>query len=200
MSYENGCGDSHPCWHSLSHGETSLHPSPNSRAKNMSHNAIATKVQFPQPPLTPSAEHQLLNAFVGKWHLEGLSYGSGQSKENPYDSSVRWSGEESYEWLPGGFFLVNHFNAQIGDAAINGMEIIGYDAASQTYPSSLFDNYGRIYLGQRIIRDGVWTYTVEDYRTTYVLSNDGNTMTTHWDWLSGADWLCLAELKGTKLN
>jgi Protein of unknown function (DUF1579) len=162
--------------------------------------AVVSTTQSLQPSLTPSPEHQLLNVFVGKWHLEGLSYGSGQSKENPYDSSVRWSGEESYEWLPGGFFLVNNFNAQIGNAAINGMEIIGYDAASQTYPSQLFDNYGRIYLGQRIVRDGVWIYTVEDYRTTYVLSDDGNTMTTHWDWLSETDWLSLVELKGTKLN
>jgi Protein of unknown function (DUF1579) len=61
-------------------------------------------------------------------------------------------------------------------------------------------SYGRIYLGQRIVRDGVWIYTVEDYRTTYVLSDDDNTMTTHWDWLSETDWLSLVELKGTKLN
>jgi Protein of unknown function (DUF1579) len=166
----------------------------------MSRKTIATKVQPPQLPLIPSAELQLLNVFVGKWHLEGLSYGSGQSQENPYDSSVRWSGEETYEWLPGGFFLIGHFNGQIGDAAINGMEVTSYDAASQTYPSQIFDNYGRIHLGQRIVRDGVWTYTGTEYRTTYVLSNDGHTMTTHWDWLSGTDWLSLVDLKGTKLN
>ncbi len=153
-----------------------------------------------QLPLTPSAEHQLLNVFVGKWHLEGLSYGSGQSKENPYDSSVRWVGSETYEWLPGGFFLVSHFNAQIGDAAINGMEMIGYDAANQTYPSQLFDNYGRILSGQRSICDGVWSYTGTEYRTTYVFRNDGQTMTTHWDCLHGDDWLVLADLEGTKLN
>jgi Protein of unknown function (DUF1579) len=163
--------------------------------------ATATKVQSPQLPLTPSAELQLLNIFVGKWHLEGLSYGSGQSRENPYDSSVRWSAEESYEWLPGGFFLVSHFNAQIGNAPMNGMEIIGYDPVSQTYPSQLFDNYGRILSGQRSICDGVWSSSVgTEYRTTYVLRNDGQTMTTHWDCLHGDDWLVLADLEGTKLE
>ena len=106
----------------------------------MSRKAIATKVQSLQPPLTPSPELQLLNIFVGKWPTEGLSYGSGQSKENPYDSSVRWLGEESYEWLPGGFFLIRHFNGQIGDIPISGIETIGYDTASQTYPSQSFDN------------------------------------------------------------
>jgi Protein of unknown function (DUF1579) len=171
-----------------------------SEAKNMTRKAIATKVQSPQLPLTPSAEHQLLNIFVGKWHLEGLSYGLGQSKENPYDSPVRWSAEETYDWLPGGFFLVNNFNAQIGDAPMNGMEIIGYDAASQTYPSQMFDNYGRIQLGQRIVSDGIWTYTGTEYRTTYTFRNDGNSMATHWEWLSGDDWFVLADLEGTKLN
>ncbi len=166
----------------------------------MTRKATATKVQSLQAPLTPSPELQLLNVFVGKWHLEGLSYGSGQSKENPYDSSVRWSAKESYEWLPGGFFLVNNFDAKIGDAPINGMEIIGYDAASQTYPSQLFDNYGRIHLGRRSIRDGVWSYTGTEYRSTYTFRNDGDNLATHWEWLDGADWSVLSDLEGTKLN
>jgi Protein of unknown function (DUF1579) len=166
----------------------------------MSRKAVASKPQSPQPPLAPSDEYQLLNVFVGKWHLEGLSYGLGQSKENPYDSPVRWSAEETYEWLPGGFFLVNNFNAQIGDAAMNGMEIIGYDAVSQSYTSQLFDSYGRILSGQRSIHDGVWSYTGTEYRVTYTFRNDGNSMATHWEWLDGDDWFVLADLEGTKLN
>ncbi len=166
----------------------------------MSRKATVTKVQHPQLSPIPSLEHQLLNVFVGKWHLEGLSYGLGQSRENPYDSPVRWSAEETYDWLPGGFFLVSYFNAQIGDAPMNGMEIIGYDAASQTYPSQLFDNYGRIHLGQRSIRDGVWSYTGSEYRVTYTFRNEGNNLATHWEWLSGEDWFVLADLEGTKVN
>ncbi|WP_310410485.1 DUF1579 family protein, partial [Chamaesiphon sp. OTE_8_metabat_110] len=94
----------------------------------MTQQTIDGKLQFQEQQIAPGAEHQLLNIFVGKWHTEGLSYGSGQSYENPYDSSVRWIGEESYEWLPGGFFLVHHFDGQVGDSPINGMEFIGYDA------------------------------------------------------------------------
>jgi Protein of unknown function (DUF1579) len=162
---------------------------------------IDIKLQSQGQQIPPSAEHQLLNIFVGKWHLEGLSYGLGQSKENPYDSPVRWSAEETYDWLPGGFFLVNNFNAKIGDAAINGMEIISYDAASQSYPSQLFDSYGRILSGQRSFRDGVWSSCIgTEYRTTYVFRNDGKNMATHWEWFSGEDWFVLADLEGTKLN
>ena len=159
--------------------------------------ATATKIQ---PPLTPSPELRRLDIFVGKWHREGLSYGSGQSQENPHDSAVRWPGEESFEWLPGGFFLAHYWNGQIGDAVLNGVEIIGYDAASQTYSSRIFDNYGRIHIGQRSVRDGVWTYTRPERRSTLVFSDDGNTMTTRWEWLSGEGWLVWIDLKAAKVS
>jgi Protein of unknown function (DUF1579) len=167
-------------------------------AKNMSRKAIATKPQSLQPPLTPSAELQLLDVFVGKWPTQGLSYGLGQSKENPYDSSVRWIGEEIYEWLPGGFFLVRHFNGQIGDLPLSGIEMISYDAVNQTYPTQIFDNYGRIHLGQRMIHDGVWSSHIgTEYRATYTFRNDGNNMATHWEWLNKDDWSVLMDLEGT---
>ncbi|WP_310417989.1 DUF1579 family protein [Chamaesiphon sp. OTE_8_metabat_110] len=167
----------------------------------MSRKATVTKPQTLQPPLTPSAELQLLNVFVGKWPTEGLSYGTGQSKENPYDSPVRWIGAETYEWLPGGFFLVRHFNGQIGDLPMSGIETIGYDAVSQTYSSQIFDNYGRIHLGQRTIRDGVWSSSIgTEYRTTYTFRNDGNNLATHWEWLDGDDWSVLTDSEGTKVN
>jgi Protein of unknown function (DUF1579) len=165
----------------------------------MSRKAIATKPQSLQSPLTPSAELQLLNVFVGKWPTQGLSYGSGQSKENPYDSPVRWLGEETYEWLPGGFFLVRHFHGQIGSIPISGIETISYDAASQTYPSQMFDNYGRIHFAQRSIRDGVWLHTQTEYRATYTFRNDGKNMATHWEWLCGEDWFVLTDSEGTKV-
>jgi Protein of unknown function (DUF1579) len=161
---------------------------------------IATKIQSLQPPLTPSPELQLLNIFVGKWPTEGLSYGLGQSYENPYDSPVRWSGEETYEWLPGGFFLIRHFNGQIGDILISGIETIGYDAASQTYPSQSFDNYGRILSGQRRIRDGVLSYIQTEYRATYAFRNDGKNMATHWEWLDGDDWSVLMDSEAVKVE
>lgn len=160
----------------------------------------ATKIKSLQPSLTPSAELQLLNVFVGKWQTEGLSYGAGQSRENPYDSPVRWSGAETYEWLPGGFFLIHHFNGQIGDAVYSAAEIIGYDASSQTYPVRAFDNYGSIHTSILSVRDGVWALSTPGIRGTFVFSDDGNTIANHLDWLSGEGCLHLADLKLTKVK
>ncbi len=192
MNDYNGCGDSSQERRSIHHQTL--------EAKNMSRKATATKPPSLQPSLTPSAELQLLNVFVGKWPTDGLSYGLGQSHENPYDSSVRWLGEETYEWLPGGFFLIRHFNGQIGDLPISGVETIGYDAASKTYPSQVFDNYGRIHLGQRRFHDGTWSYIGAEYRATYAFRNDGNHMATHWEWLCENDWSVLMDSEATKVE
>jgi hypothetical protein len=157
--------------------KASKQPSSNIGAKNMSRKATATKPQSLQPLLTPSAELQLLNVFVGKWPTEGLSYGVGQSKENPY------------------------FNGQIGDLPLSGIETIGYDAASQTYPAQIFDNYGRIHVGQRSIRDGVWSsYIGTEYRAKYTFRNDGKNMATHWEWLNKDNWSVLMDLEAVQVN
>ena len=49
----------------------------------------------------PGAGHQRLNVFVGTWHTEG------QQCEGPIGPAANIRAVETYEWLPGEFFLVN---------------------------------------------------------------------------------------------
>ena len=165
----------------------------------MTQNAVETKNQLPEPP-TPSAEHKRLDVFVGKWNAEGKSYAEGSSNENLQVSSVKMTITNTCEWLSGGFFLVNRWDGRVGDAEFNGMEVISYDAESRTYSSRFFDNVGNAPTYQVSVRDNVWTYSGELQRATFEFSDDGNTMTTHWDWkkTDGEDWLPLCDLKSTK--
>ena len=60
----------------------------------------------PAPVLT--AEHELLNVFLGRWKVEG------QNKEAAgVAPNMPVVGEESYEWLPGRFFVVYSMSGQI---------------------------------------------------------------------------------------
>ena len=68
-----------------------------------------------------------LQVFIGKWHAEGKSYAGGQDQRNPYASAVPWTSDESYEWLPGNFFVLHKWNAKAGEQVFIGTEIIGYD-------------------------------------------------------------------------
>jgi hypothetical protein len=57
--------------------------------------------------LRRGAAHRRLDVFIGRWHAEGTSYGEGQRADAPRASAVPWTSDESYEWLPGGFFVLH---------------------------------------------------------------------------------------------
>ena len=152
-----------------------------------------------EQPQRPGHEHRRLDVFVGKWNAEGLSYAKEQSKENPYGSAVKWTSVESYEWLPGGFFLVHRWDACVGDDEFKGMETIDYDTPSQTYFTRAFDNYGNSPIYQASVREGVWTCAGEWTRATVAVSDSGDTMTINWEWKpDGVNWLPLCDRKATK--
>ena len=96
------------------------------KEKNMT---SAPKPQFPEP----SAEHRLLQAFIGKWHAGGTSYADGRKAEDPLASGVPWTSEESYEWLPSRFFVLHRWDAMAGERVFKGLEITG--AAPSPSPS-----------------------------------------------------------------
>jgi Protein of unknown function (DUF1579) len=162
---------------------------------------IETKKQSSDLP-TPSAEHKQLGVWVGKWNAEGQSYAEGHSNKSLQVSSVKMTSVETFEWLLDGFFLVHRWDGHVDDAEFKGMEVIGYDASSQTYCSRFFDNAGNAPTYQVTVRDNVWTYIGELQRATFEFSDDGNTMTTHWDWKKSDDdnWLPLCDLKVTKVK
>ena len=88
--------------------------------------------------------HHRLDVFVGTWHTEGTSFADGQTTDDPRASGVRWTSDEHYEWLPGGFFLLHQWDALAGTREFKGTEIIGYDEADGGYFTRFFDNAGSI--------------------------------------------------------
>ena len=75
----------------------------------------------------PTAAHRRLEVFIGDWHAEGTSFGEGQDAADPRASGVPWTSDESYEWLPGNFFVLQRCDAMVGEHEFKGAEIIGYD-------------------------------------------------------------------------
>ena len=62
----------------------------------------------------PTAAHKRLEIFISNWHAEGTSYVNGQDATDPRASSVPWTSDESYEWLPGSFLFLHRWDAQLG--------------------------------------------------------------------------------------
>lgn len=135
-----------------------------------------------------------LRVFVGKWRAEGESYAAGQVADDPRASRVPWVSEETYEWLPGGFFLLHRWDAMVGAYPFKGTEIVGYDNKRGCYFSHLFDNAGH-HAEYRVSVDGrIWTFSEPDTRAVATFSDDADRIAFNWEWCSGGKgWLPLCE-------
>ena len=149
----------------------------------------------PQPKQPkPTAAHKHLEVFIGDWHAEGTSYGDGQDPAQPRASGVPWTSDESYEWLPGSFFVLHRWDAQMGKHEFKGAEIIGHDEAEGGYFTRMFDNAGH-HPDYRASVDGcVWSFTAAQTRATVTVQDGLNKMNFNWEWKNGGrSWLPLCD-------
>ena len=140
---------------------------------------------------------KMLDIFVGKWRVQGESFGGQASSDFP----ETWVSDETYEWLPGGYFLLHRWDARVGSKEFTGIEILGYDDATDSYFARMFDNMGNK-PEYRIRRDeGTWMFTESASRATVTESIDGSTMEWKREWQKpGGDWQPLCNRTATRLR
>lgn len=85
-------------------------------------------MQFPKP--NPALKR--LDVLVGKWKITGRTEGSEEDNI---------TGDVTYEWLPGGFFLLQTGNLNFnGMVDVKGYELFGYDEETDSFKSWSFSN------------------------------------------------------------
>jgi len=87
----------------------------------------AARAQMPSPD--PALRR--LDRFVGTWDMTGRTIGSDVDNI---------TARATFEWLPGRFFLPQRFRADFAGLEIHSLEIIGYDPATGTFPSTVYSN------------------------------------------------------------
>lgn len=148
-----------------------------------------------QEVLKPDPALSHLNVFVGKWMTEGLI------TESPSGPAVKLKAIDTYEWLPGGFFLIHHVDGLIGDKEVKTIEIIGYDASKQVYFTHAYDNHGSMasYYANLLGRD--WKITGNTERFSGKFSVDGNTLIGTWELLGNdEEWTHWMDIRLTKVE
>ena len=133
-----------------------------------------TKVQLPQLP-KPDPALRRLDVLVGSWRIQGRTL----------DSTVdNVSARTTFEWLPGGFFLKQTFEADFAGMQLQSLELIGYEPSSDTFPSMVYSNLVGVPIPYRYdIRGRDVTITTElggGARMTGRISQDGNTFSGGW--------------------
>jgi hypothetical protein len=139
-------------------------------------------------------EHRRLAPFVGKWTVVGQN-GDGA----PTAPNAQVTGEEHYVFLPGGFFLLGHWDRRLGNDRHIGMSVLRYDAAAHEYSAYNVDNLGFARTYRVTERDGVWSFAGDRERATVAMSEDATTMIVDWEIRNGDEtWSSLCHLEATK--
>lgn len=131
-----------------------------------------------------TSELDRLTPFVGLWNTEGKMMSS------PSGQPARFKATDTYEWLPGGYFLIHRFDADMPDGNIKGIEIIGYNEEGKSFPVYSFDSTGRSSVMQARVEKDIWTFTGESIRFTGGFRHDGKAFAGIWELRSddGASW------------
>lgn len=133
-----------------------------------SNNSLAGKI-----PAQPYSALQTLKRLIGKWEVTGSFI----------------EGVVQFEWMDGGYFLIQHVSLKRGDHSIKGTEYIGYDEDTQTLRSHYMDNNGSNFTYTwELIGDTIETWFGDKNSDNWfegTFSGDGNSYTGKWQWPGG---------------
>jgi hypothetical protein len=132
----------------------------------------------------PDPALKVFDVFIGTWDVKGQLLG-------PDGGDV--VGRATYTWLPGGFFLQQDVELDFaGLYEVKGRELIGYDAETKTFPSTVFSSLSPVPIPYRWQFDGRRLKITVDYPpldATFEgeLGEDGNSFSGGWRPNPGAD-------------
>ena len=138
------------------------------------------EVQARQQPPLPSPDLKKLDRLVGTWEVSGGA-----------------QGRVTYEWMEGGFFLLQRVDLEHRGQKIKGIEIIGHERPFAAEPSEEIKS--RFYSSAGDTLD--YVYELEGYALTIwggekgspayyrgTFSEDGDTLTGAWHYPGGGGY------------
>lgn len=139
-----------------------------------------TNTKTEQRPPEPHPDLKSLDRLVGKWKISGDS-----------------EGKVTYEWMEGGFFLIQHVELDQGGQKTKGIEIIGHlrpygGEPSKEIKSRYYDSNGdTLDYVYEVDRDTLMIWFGEKGSPAYYkgkFSDDGNTLTGGWVYPGGGGY------------
>jgi hypothetical protein len=116
-----------------------------------------------------------LQQFVGVWQTEGTMLpASGRGGEH-------FTAVDSYELVPGGYFLLHHWDARMPDGRTRGIEVMGRAAETNGFFLHSYDDVGNAGVMSASNEGGRWTFDGESMRFRGSFSEDGDLFSGTWE-------------------
>ena len=127
-----------------------------------------TSQKLPQPD--PALKR--LDVLIGTWDLKGRTLNASE------DNITGWN---TFEWLPGGFFLKSMGEINFNGVIFQSLEIIAYDPVTDSFPSIVYSSMsGNILQYYWDVRGNMIIHADASSIYTGTLSEDGNTLSGGW--------------------
>jgi hypothetical protein len=138
-------------------------------------------------PAVADARHQALSVLIGKWINEGHTIATAEIPPVPIRTS------DTYEWAPGGFFVVHSAFGKIADTSVGGVEILGADG--DAYHSTFYDSFGNVHRSRVEIEGDVIRWIADRTRCTVTMADGGMTqIARHDSSADGVNWTASMEV------
>lgn len=145
------------------------------------------------PERISTVEHEQLNKFVGHWNTEGKIPATNTTPE------VKILGTDTYEWLPGEYFLLHKVDVFVGVDKNETLEVIGFNKLTGKYTMQHYDNKGNSGFMTATCEKGVWTFLGETLKFTGGFKKEGKEFSGIWEQSTdGKNWTLLMDIKLTK--
>ena len=137
--------------------------------------------QDPQQPPQPNPDLESLDHLVGTWKVSGPEI----------------KGKVTFEWMEGGFFLIQHFDFVQGGHKVKGMEVIGHlqpfgEEPSKDIRSRIYDTMGNTFdYTYEVNEETLMIWGGEKGSPAYYegqWSDDGNTNVGAWHYPGGGGY------------
>jgi catechol 2,3-dioxygenase-like lactoylglutathione lyase family enzyme len=142
-----------------------------------------------------AAELEKLEVLVGRWRTRGWTRPRAEAPAAEIDAL------DTYDWLRGGFGLLHVVDGRVGDQRVEGTEVIGYDPERAAYVTQYFGSDGPAAYEASLGDLGgalTWTMRSKADRFTGTFSDDGNSITGHWELHDGSTWRAWMDISLTR--
>jgi len=141
-------------------------------------------------PAVRPASLARLDVLAGGWEMEA-TFGAGYFGPGTQAMTAR-GGRTVFEWLAGGFFLLQRFTVD-NPAAPSGLAVIAASGDTDAFTQHYYDSRGVARVYQMTLRDSTWTIWREApgfcQRYTGRISADGAAIRGAWESSpDGQDW------------
>ena len=119
--------------------------------------------------------HKYLEILIGTWNT------TGEIKATEIAPPMTLLATDTYEWLPGGFFVLHRVDARMGEVPSRNIEIIGYDAESGDYVTRSYDDHGGSDEFKASLKKRRWSIDGEAARFRGSFNATGSALMGKWE-------------------